>query len=326
MSTRLYCTLFDKNYLAKGLALHASLMRHAQPFKLYILALDDETLWLLDILNLDNVVLIPLSAVESRLGLEDVRTSRNWMEYCWTLASQLMQFILLPWSNASFPDSRMTLTYLDSDLYFYSSPDPIYNELGDASIAIIPHRFHRGNARLMVNGIYNVGWLTIRNTIVGMVCLNYWAQQCRDWCYHRNEDGKFGDQAYLDEWPYTYGPSCKVINHIGAGLAPWNVMSYVVQGINKPDSLVYLYKRDPREIDEIKITDVIMHYPLIFYHFHEFTHDEFGNMTRRTRHPHTPEHRRLIYEPYEAAIKLAARQIIHAKQIRRARLEGADRA
>ena len=33
------------------------------------------------------------------------------------------------------------ITYLDADLLFYSSFEPIFNEIGNSSIAIIEHRF-----------------------------------------------------------------------------------------------------------------------------------------------------------------------------------------
>ena len=35
------------------------------------------------------------------------------------------------------------VTYLDSDLFFFAPPDPIYDEMKDAAFGIIPHRFTR---------------------------------------------------------------------------------------------------------------------------------------------------------------------------------------
>ena len=35
------------------------------------------------------------------------------------------------------PDAEW-VTYLDGDLYFFERPDPIYDELGGAAVAIIP--------------------------------------------------------------------------------------------------------------------------------------------------------------------------------------------
>lgn len=298
---RIYCTLFDKNYMPKGLALYQSLMDHAQPCHLYILAMDDDSFWWLYELNLPHVTVLPLTVVESRMGLQEIRANRNWMEFCWTMASQLMWYVI----RITSPEM---ITYLDSDLFFYSSPDPIYQEMKNASIAIVPHRFHRGNARLMVNGIYNVGWLTIRCDHVGSRCLSVWAAQCRQWCYHRNEDGKFGDQAYLDTWPYEYGPACKVIENIGAGAAPWNIASYDAKRDDNGNT--YLIERYQPHMD---VNTVGRGARMIFYHFHEFQHDEAGNVIRLTRHPHTREHKALIYSPYIRAIQIACQQMARAR-------------
>ena len=35
-----YCTLFDSNYISKGIALYLSLERHTDDFLLYVMAMD----------------------------------------------------------------------------------------------------------------------------------------------------------------------------------------------------------------------------------------------------------------------------------------------
>lgn len=295
---RYYCTLFDKNYLLKGLALYQSLVKHAGDFKLFICCMDLETFEILRQLELPHTILVPLHHVESRLNLQPVRTTRSWLEYCWTMASQFMWYIFIAQDLEAVP----MLTYLDADLYFYSSPEPIYNEMGDASIAITPHRFSVGNSRLLVNGVYNVSWLTIRNDDPGLYCLIEWKKNCREWCYHRNEGIKFADQGYLNAWPYDYGSACHVIQHIGAGTAPWNVYRYEACQAQDRDG-VFLWV-DPRLLpSEEGLQQYPINYPLIFYHFHEFTHDDIGNCTRYTRHPLREQHKHLIYFPYTQAIR-----------------------
>ncbi|MGO8624669.1 hypothetical protein ACC817_36030, partial [Rhizobium ruizarguesonis] len=93
---------------------------------------------------------------------------------------------------------------------------PIFDEIGNSSIAIIAHRFAPRLQNREVNGRLCVEWVSFRRDEEGMRCLARWREQCIEWCDYRLEDGKMGDQKYLDEWPDRY-PNCHIIEHPGAG-------------------------------------------------------------------------------------------------------------
>ena len=57
---RHYCTLFDKNYLVLGMALHESLQQLHLDYTLHILAMDDECAHALEVLALPNVRIVTL--------------------------------------------------------------------------------------------------------------------------------------------------------------------------------------------------------------------------------------------------------------------------
>jgi hypothetical protein len=243
MIPRYFCTLFDSGYLLKGVAMLQSLEEHCPTAHVYVLCMDTKTQAILNQLDLTFITCILLSDVEDE-ELLSVKKDRGVAEYCWTLSPWLPWYVLEQYPSIDF------ITYLDADLLFYSSVEPIFEEIGDSAIAIIEHRFTPRLKDREVNGIFCVEWVSFRRDDEGMKCLSHWREQCLEWCYYRQEEGRMGDQKYLDEWPELY-PSCHIIKHAGAGIAPWNYAQYTFS-TNANGSLI------------------VEGEPLIFYHFHQF--------------------------------------------------------
>lgn len=238
---RHYCTLFDSNYLLKGVVMLTTLARHSPGAVVHVLCMDDATYGLLGTLDLD-VRRLRLADVEDD-DLLRVKPGRSTAEYCWTLSPALC------WHVMTENPEIENVTYLDADLMFFSDVQPLFDEIGAASITIIEHRFTPRLAHLEAYGRFNVEWVTFRRDEQGMRCLKTWRDQCIDWCFARLEDGRIGDQKYLDAWPSTYTSLC-ILQHKGAGVAPWNFARY----------------RYGARDDSLMVDDV----PLIFYHFHQF--------------------------------------------------------
>ena len=77
-----YCTLFDRNYLSRGLALFRSLQRHEPSAKVVVLCLDAATRDALATLALASAELIPLEELERcDPALKGVRDARLPAEY-----------------------------------------------------------------------------------------------------------------------------------------------------------------------------------------------------------------------------------------------------
>ena len=207
---RHYATYFDSNYIPQGLALHDPMMRHCQPFKLHVLALDEFTEGI--VADLPNIQIVPLEAVLTD-RLRAARAGRSHREQIWTLTPGWMIYCL-------GIESVACLNYIDADCFFFDSPDPVFNEIGDNPIAITPHRFPKRAKHFESNGLYNVGLVHVKRG--GLDCLREWEALCIEQCL---EDGvPKADQGYWDDLVPKYG--AHVIEHLGANLAPWNQEAY----------------------------------------------------------------------------------------------------
>jgi hypothetical protein len=278
-----YCTYFDKSYLVRAIALHQSLLEHErEAFTLFAVCLDELTLLLLNRLHLSGVVTVPLHEIEAGdEGLRLARLNRNLTEYYWTLTPTVILHLLEK-------DVRIdVITYMDADLFFFSSPAPVFDELDGYSVLIHEHRFSYEFKPALEFGRFNVGLLCFRRDSNAVAILNWWRERCNEWCYCRLENGKYGDQLYLDCWPEQFN-GVKVLEHIGAGVAPWN-------------NLQYTFVQDSSG----RVT--VDGFPLIFYHFHGllFAHASYVVLSKLPAHKFTAQIILFCYLPYVRALHQA---------------------
>ena len=276
MSNRVYCTYFDHNYLSRGLALYYSLRRHAPGARLWVLCLSDTCHRMLISLDLPELVPVRLEDFErADPQLAVTKSTRSTVEYYFTCTPAWLLYVTEREREAEW------VTYLDGDLYFFASPEALYNELIDATVAIVPHRFAPNLTKRHVFGTYNVGWVGVRNDPDGIAVIKWWRERCIEWCYDRVDGDRYADQGYLSSFS-RLSTRVRVIQHVGANLAPWNIANH---RIGFDDGQVM--------IDRI--------HPLIFFHFQGLrtrfrwfifnSHRIFGA-------PFSRSTRRHIYRPY----------------------------
>jgi SAM-dependent methyltransferase len=288
-----FCTLFDINYLPRGLVLYRSLERHCTDFRLRVFCMDSSTKEILDRLELPRLTAIGLDELEAHdRELLAVKPTRTQVEYCWTATPVVCAYAL------ETEPGLEAITYLDADLMFFRDPEPIWHELGDDSVLIVPHRYApQWEPHEETSGTYNVEFMTFRRDERGLEALHWWRDRCLEWCFFRFEDGKMGDQKYLDDWPERF-EGVHVLENPGGGLAPWNVERYELARRN--GSVLV----DDRE--------------LVFYHYHSlrlyrgitrlraagFLSDAF-RYTRgpvpfvwTTNYPVEQAERQLVWDPY----------------------------
>ncbi|MGK0337862.1 MAG: hypothetical protein ACJAWF_002484 [Candidatus Azotimanducaceae bacterium] len=215
-----YITLFDSLFLPQGLALHQSLERHANHYLLWVLCIDEAAYSTLDQLDLPNVRLLALADVETT-ELLLVKAERAVNEYCWTLTPFTPSFVF-----DADPTAKRA-TYLDADTWFIKDPQLIFDEFDQSGkgVLITEHAYSPECDETEHSGIYCVQFMSFCRDD-GEPVRQWWQERCLEWCYNRSEDGKFGDQKYLDDWPERFPQFVHVLDNRQYTLAPWNALRF----------------------------------------------------------------------------------------------------
>jgi|SRR3989344_15821 len=237
-----FCTPLDIKFLHKGLALYYSCLNHCgNNFTMWILCLDPASHKILRKINLEHAKILTVEDLADN-DLLKTRDSRTPAEFAWTSKAPLIIRVL-----KEIPKNEI-VAYLDSDQFLFSSLGDLYAELEGCSIAITPHRFSAKDAyKEKLVGKFNAGMIYMRNDKNARECLDDWRSQCIEWCYGVLDDGKLGDQMYLDNWPQLY-KAVYQINNPGINAGTWNLNNFKV---TKKDGVIFLNDNK-----------------LVWYHFH----------------------------------------------------------
>ena len=146
------------------------------------------------------------------------------------------------------------VVYLDPDIFIYQSLEPIFNALEKHSIVLTPHALSphpgdHGRSELshLKNGIYNLGFIAVRQNSETRRFLSWWEDRCWNFAYATPQSYMFVDQKWID-LAACFFDSIGLLKHQGCNVAYWN-----------------LYERFVTHVDG-KMT-VNSNDPLIFFHF-----------------------------------------------------------
>jgi len=192
-----------------------------------------------------------LSQLES-VGAKEVIRKYKGDKLRWALKPVFTKFLL-----ESGYDQVM---YVDNDIYFYSSPDFLFEKLLTSSFLITPH-FYKSNPNKDQNwleanyrvGLYNAGFFAVNRTAIPI--LDWWANCCAYNVKKAYWRGLFDDQKYLDLVPVIF-ENVEVVKHRGCNFAGWNC-----------DEVALNFKEEVLYIDNDK---------LVFIHFAQLSMERFS--------------------------------------------------
>lgn len=286
-----FCTLFDSNYLDRGLVMYESLKAVMNNFRLYVIAFDQRCGEILLDRKPDNMEVIPYESFEDDT-LREAKANRSPKEYIWTCSGYSIRYVLENYHVSQ-------CTYIDADMFFFRTPEGLLEDMAgaNADVGIIAHGFgNHPEYRLMEKrtGRYCVQFNTFLNNENGRRVLDWWIRQCLNCCTGMPDGVHFGDQKYLDEFTERFSGIYEQAD-FGAGVAPWNLDRFVMADRGRIRE---------RRGEESR--------PLIFVHYHslEFIGQDRVNINvfiRPGRHD-----RKLVYSLYVPYVKklAAARKML----------------
>lgn len=245
-----FCTLFNSGYLDKGLVLYDSLLEVCKNFVLYVFAFDDKCFQILKHLDYSNLIPISLEEFEDARLLQ-AKSNRTEREYCWTCSCHTIKYVLEK-------KKETNCTYIDADMFFYSNPQILFEEIekSNCDVSIIEHRLSdvlENRRAEKLSGRFCIEFNTFFSTEKSMSILSWWCDRCIELCTEIPDGIHFGDQKYLDDWEERF-EGVHILQHLGAGVAPWNIAQYKLEKMSNEE--IYLYHKKSRQS-----------VPLVFYHF-----------------------------------------------------------
>lgn len=267
--------------------MYHSLARYCPDLCYWVLCFDDLASDVLNALALPGICPVNIREFEKENPhLKTIWSERTRFEYFFTCKHLLPKRVM----ERELAEGER-VTYLDADMFFYSNPEQLFDEMGENSVMLVPHRFPDDRIAGEIHGRYNAGYISMRNDSRGRACMQWWADRCIEWCFEKVEEKRFADQKYL-QYLETISEGVCAIQAPGGGLAPWNLARHRITW-------------DGREV-------LVDEKPLIFFHFHGLTilKSHFVN----TGLPSygvalEPVVRRHIFRPYLNAVTAAERQL-----------------
>ncbi|WP_051538332.1 hypothetical protein [Butyrivibrio proteoclasticus] len=293
----IFCTLFDSYYLDKGLALYNSLLNVTNNFKLYIYAFDDVAYNVLSEKKLQNVVALRKEDLETSYPiLNKLKEERSKAEYSWTCTPVAIEYVLKHFNEES-------CTYIDADLYFFSDPQILFNEIksAGANVLVTPHRFTdsiKDRRLLNRSGKYCVEFNYFDNSENSLEALSWWKEKCFEWCYHIYEKDRMGDQKYIEKFPEMF-EGVHELENLGGGVAPWNLAQYEYTGNNLDNGMNAPVLREKATGKE---------FPIVFYHFQSMRYISEDLIIIRSE-THSKKTKDIIYRPYLTELEKIRQQL-----------------
>ena len=216
-----FCSIIAQNYYAHALVLIQSVLRHHPEAKFYLLSVDGAG----ELMKYQSsqITIIDCSALSIH-DLNQRRFKYNLTEFCTSVKAGLIKHLL----KIGFE----LVVYLDPDILVTNRLEEIFSCLSDNDIILTPHldapmpSDGKGPnyISMMLTGVYNLGFIAVKNSNNAINFLNWWDEQLEYRCLDEQDKGLFTDQKFLDIAPCIFD-GFYILKNTGYNVGPWNIHS-----------------------------------------------------------------------------------------------------
>jgi len=204
-------SISDFSYLPFYLGMIENILRKAEKrIKLHLLALDEKVGPFLEENYPGLVHVLELKDVWNPNELKIIE-QRSVAFRAFSSKPKILERVLRDHQGPTF--------HCDSDVYFFCSPEKLFETFGSGHTVIFPH-WNDSYPKGRNDGLYNAGMIGVRSGAEKF--LKWWGEQCLANCSFDPENGVVGDQAYLDFAPILF-EGVNVYRKKDHNVARWNL-------------------------------------------------------------------------------------------------------
>ena len=130
------------------------------------------------------------------------------------------------------------IIFFDPDMVLFSGIEVIEGQLDQHSVLLTPHQTEPARTRSSIldnevsslkYGVFNLGFLAVRNSPEGIRFVNWWSDRLRDFCFDDRARGLFTDQKWGDLAPALFA-DLGILRGPQFNVSTWNIDSREITG------------------------------------------------------------------------------------------------
>lgn len=180
---------------------------------------------------------INLGIAEVEILLAEKLVISNFADFAFRYESIEFKAAIKPFAIAWLFEQRnfAEVIYLDPSIELFAPLDPVIGALaGGASFVLTPHLSEPydsvsteltgldSDLSIMQVGIFNLGFIAIKNKPDSLDFLGWWSRRCRYQCLDQKDQGLFLDQKFVDLLP-AFSDRVVILRDRSLNLAYWNL-------------------------------------------------------------------------------------------------------